>query len=120
MTLLLPLLLVLTLAFDRILTGASFVIFLTTFEAEIASSAVLHPFCFLLGAEIRSNRVQTAHNGVSILVLFSRFGVEVSFRFLILLRLLIRIFPEGNSMSVRLELTLLFICELSIAMESFR
>ena len=45
MTLLFSLLLVLILAFDRILTGTSFVIFLTTFEAEIASSTVLHPFC---------------------------------------------------------------------------
>jgi hypothetical protein len=69
MTLLFSLLLVLTLAFDRILTGVSLVIFLATFEAEIASSAVLHPFRFLLGAEVRSNRVQIAHNSISILVL---------------------------------------------------
>lgn len=78
MALLFPLLLVLTLAFDRILAGISLVIFLPAFETEVAGLTVLYPFRSLLTAEVRSNRIQIAHNGIFILVLFSRFGVELS------------------------------------------
>lgn len=65
MTLLFSLLiLVLTLAFDKILASISLVIFLPAFETEVAGSTVLYPLRLLFGAEIRSNRVQTAHNGI--------------------------------------------------------
>src|SRR3954449_1557125 len=77
--------LVLALTLDGILASISLVIFLTAFEAKTASSAVFDPLSLLFGAEIRSNRVLTAHNGVSILILLSRFGIEMRLGFLTLL-----------------------------------
>ena len=94
-------------------------ILLPTFEAEIAGSTVLHPVRLLLGIEVRSNRVQTTHNGISILVFFSLFGVEVSLIRGFRTGLLIGLFPKRNGMLIRFELALLFVRELGIAMEGF-